>query len=93
VSFDLASGRVTAAASGLEIGNHSAELWVIPADGQPRAIGVMNSSSPSWVKVPLPAAAVMAAGVTIAVSVEPMGGSPTGQPTGPVILSGRMRAA
>ena len=28
--------------------------------------------------------------MTIAVSVEPRGGSPTGLPTGPVIYSGRM---
>ena len=29
-------------------------------------------------------------GMTIAVSVEPKGGSPTGLPTGPVIYSGQM---
>ena len=36
---------------------------------------------------------VMAAGVTLAISVEPLGGSPTGKPTGPVILSGKLQAA
>jgi anti-sigma-K factor RskA len=29
---------------------------------------------------------------TIAVSVEPIGGSPTGAPTGPVVYSGKMIA-
>jgi len=28
--------------------------------------------------------------VTLAVSVEPTGGSPTGQPTGPVVYSGKL---
>jgi anti-sigma-K factor RskA len=29
-------------------------------------------------------------GATLAVSLEPTGGSPTGQPTGPVIASGKL---
>jgi anti-sigma-K factor RskA len=90
ISFDPASDRMTSAASGLDIGNHSPELWVIPADGKPRSMGVMNASAPAWAKVPATASGVLAAGVTIAVSVEPVGGSPAGQPTGPVILTGKM---
>lgn len=92
VSFDPASGRMVSAASGLDIGDHSPELWVIPADGKPRSMGLMNASAPGWGKVPTMASSVMAAGVTIAVSLEPDGGSPTGQPTGPVILTGKMTA-
>lgn len=90
VSFDPASGRMTSAVNGLDLGAHSPELWVIPADGKPRSMGVMSASAPSWAKVPAPASSVMAAGVTIAVSVEPVGGSQTGQPTGPVILTGKL---
>jgi len=92
VSFDPASGRMTSAVTGLDIGDHSPQLWVIPADGKPRSMGVMNASAPGWAKVPATASSVMAAGVTIAVSVEPVGGSPTGQPTGPVILTGKLTA-
>lgn len=90
VSFDPASGRMTSAVTGLDIGKHSPELWVIPADGKPRSMGVMNASAASWARVPGAASSVMTAGVTIAVSVEPVGGSPTGQPTGPVILTGKL---
>ena len=90
VSFDRASGHITSAVSRLDIGNHSPELWVIPVDGKPRSLGVMNASSPAWIKVPTVASSLMAAGVTIAVSVEPVGGSSTGQPTGPVILTGKL---
>ncbi len=92
VSFDAASGRLTSAPSGLDVVGHSPELWVIPADGKPRSLGVMDAKSPSWIKTPGHAAAALAAGVTLAVSVEPIGGSPTGQPTGPVILTGKMVA-
>lgn len=90
VSFDPATGRMTSAASGLVLGDHVPELWVIPADGKPRSMGVMNAAAPGWGKVPTQAAAALSAGVTLAVSVEPVGGSPTGLPTGPVILTGKM---
>jgi anti-sigma-K factor RskA len=90
VSFDPATGRLTSAANGLDLKAHSPELWVIPADGKPRSLGVMNAVAPGWGKIPARASAVMAASVTIAISVEPVGGSPTGQPTGPVILAGKL---
>ena len=89
ISFDPASRRITTAADGLDIGNHSPELWVIPADGRPRSMGLMNASAPGWAKVPAAASSMMAAGVTIAVSAEPIGGSPTGRPTGQVVLTGK----
>lgn len=92
VSYDPATGRMISAANGLDIGAHAPELWVIPADGKPRSMGVIAASAPVWMKLPASASAAMAAGVTIAVSVEPVGGSPTGQPTGPVILTGKLAA-
>ena len=92
VTFDPASGRMTSAAVGLDIGKQSAELWVIPADGKPRSMGVMDVSAPGWAKVPAAAIPALGAGVTLAVSIEPLGGSPTGLPTGPVVLKGHMTA-
>jgi anti-sigma-K factor RskA len=38
-------------------------------------------------------AELMRNGATIAISVEPRGGSPTGAPTGPVIASGALTRA
>lgn len=93
VSFDPVTRRMTAAMHGVDIGDHAPELWVIPADGRPRPMGVVHAAAPSWGPVPDAAAAAMAEGVTIAVSVEPVGGSPTGLPTGPVILTGKMQSA
>jgi len=92
VSFDPANGRMTSATNGLQLPDRSPELWVIPADGKPRSMGVFDPSAPGWAKIPAAASAAMAAGATIAVSVEPVGGSPTGQPTGPVILTGKLVA-
>ena len=88
VSFDRATGRLISAPRGVALGDHVPELWVIPADGKPRSLGVIAAAVPGWTRAPLPAAPALAPGAMLAISVEPQGGSPTGQPTGPVILSG-----
>jgi anti-sigma-K factor RskA len=92
VSFDRDAGRLSLAPSGLDLDGRDAELWVIPADGRPRSLGVVAGAAGST-RPPPPLARVLEAGVTLAISVEPIGGSPTGQPTGPVILSGKMTPA
>jgi anti-sigma-K factor RskA len=67
--------------------NQSYELWLIPAGGKPIAVAVLGSLD---ARFPIPALqrAQLHAGATLAVSTEPAGGSPTGQPTGTVILAG-----
>jgi anti-sigma-K factor RskA len=60
------------------------ELWYVGAEG-PKPLGLVGAAS-SQVKLPTGASSD---GV-IAVSVEPPGGSPSGQPTGPVIYTGKL---
>lgn len=69
------------------------ELWVIPADGTPRSVGVMPATPHLRMALAGPMAAMLAEGATLAVSLEPRGGSPTGAPTGPVVASGKLAAA
>lgn len=65
------------------------ELWLIPADGKPRSLGVIRRDGAMM--LPMPAALRdMAAGAMLAVTMEPPGGSPTGLPTGPVMAKGRI---
>jgi len=59
------------------------ELWQVPAGGTPKSLGLIDLGSPMNA-----INASLEPGDTLAVSVEPPGGSPTGAPTGPVILSG-----
>ena len=67
----------------------SPELWLIPSGGKPIALGVADFKGSVQL---VPAAGVSGLGVgVLAVSVEPKGGSPTGQPTGPVIATGRLQ--
>ncbi len=66
----------------------SPELWLIPAGGKPIPLGVAAFESSVQM---IPAASMAGVGSgTLAVSVEPKGGSPTGQPTGPVIATGQL---
>lgn len=71
---------------------HAHELWMIPADGKPRSLGTMPGPKMRATLEPL-MANQLAEGVTLALSVEPMGGSPTGAPTGPVVASGKLERA
>jgi anti-sigma-K factor RskA len=66
----------------------SPELWLIPTGGKPIALGVADFASPVQL-VSTRDAQGLAAGA-LAVSLEPRGGSPTGQPTGPVIATGQL---
>jgi anti-sigma-K factor RskA len=68
--------------------NQSYELWLLPAEGgSPISLAVLGSLD---ARFPLPPAEAgrLRTGSKLAVSVEPAGGSPTGAPTGPVILMG-----
>lgn len=62
------------------------ELWVIAPGGAPVSLGLLQDR-PLVVSYPVPPA-----GFVLAVSIEPQGGSPTGAPTGPVILTAEIGA-
>lgn len=73
--------------------SHAHELWIIPSGGKPRSLGTMGGGKQMHMSLEQALAELMRQGATIAVSVEPPGGSPTGAPTGPVIASGTLRTA
>ena len=73
--------------------SHSHELWVIPAGGKPQSLGTMPSGRQMHMRLADALATLLQQGATIAISVEPMGGSPTGAPTGPVVASGALSRA
>lgn len=70
----------------------SFELWLIPA-GQnqvPHSLGLIQPGQPIRLEIPRDLAGRLTSDATLAVSVEPLGGSPTGLPTGPVIAAGKL---
>lgn len=80
------SDEVTAVVSGVypKLGERSLELWLI-TDAGPVSLGLLPTTGEGRLKLP---DGVTGAQLTLAVSLEPAGGSPTGKPTGPVLTSG-----
>ena len=72
---------------------HSHELWVIPVGGKPHSLGTMDSGRQLHMQLADALARLLQQGATIAISVEPRGGSRTGAPTGPVVASGSLSKA
>jgi anti-sigma-K factor RskA len=68
----------------------SPELWVIEGDKPPRSLGVIDIHGPSAHAIAAQRLAGLRAGATLAITMEPMGGSTTGLPTGPVVASGKL---
>jgi len=68
----------------------SFELWLIPSGGMPHSLGLIAAGQP--VRLTLPPALVSQVNTetTLAVTREPLGGSPTGQPTSTPIAIGKL---
>jgi anti-sigma-K factor RskA len=71
-------------------GVHVHQLWVMDAAGEPRALGLTNPAAPHRAAIMPAAIDTLSPGATIAMSVEPLGGSPTARPSGPVIASAQL---
>ena len=68
------------------------ELWVIEGDEAPASLGVLADADHIEVRPSEELRAKFASGAVLAVSLEPEGGSPTGQPTGAVVALGDLRS-
>jgi len=80
--YDGQAITVTRVAGGAAPQGQVQEVWIIAPDAAPVSLGLLPGDS---LTVAYPEAP---AGWTLAVSLEPEGGSPTGAPTGPVLAAG-----
>jgi anti-sigma-K factor RskA len=94
VATVTASGNtlVIVPAALLTTDQRSFELWLIPAgpNQRPHSLGLIQPGQPIRLELPRDLIGRVTPDATLAVSVEPPGGSPTGQPTGPVIAAGKL---
>ncbi len=86
--YDKNAGTIRLTEASLTSADHSAELWVIPADGTPHSLGVLRTQGATALTLRPENRQRIAAGAVLAVTVEPVGGSPSGLPTGPVVAKG-----
>uniref|UniRef100_A0A7C1SGN0 Regulator of SigK n=1 Tax=Agrobacterium albertimagni TaxID=147266 RepID=A0A7C1SGN0_9HYPH len=90
--YDGSSGRLSftpVATGGAE--QRSLELWLVEGEQGPISLGVLPQTGQGELDVPENLRARLTQGVVLAVSLEPFGGSPTGQATGPVVALGEVR--
>jgi anti-sigma-K factor RskA len=71
--------------------DRSLELWQIAADGAAHSLGLVPTGHTTQIRLVSPLADPAEDANVFAVSSEPQGGSPTGQPTGPVLGQGHAR--
>lgn len=87
--YDDQSGRlrVTPVATG-DAQTKSLELWLIEGNDPARSLGILPQTGEGELIVPADMRGYLKQGVILAVSLEPFGGSPTGQATGPIVALG-----
>jgi anti-sigma-K factor RskA len=94
-TIDLQNARmvvVPASPAAFEQGR-APELWLIPSGQKPISVGMLMPDRPTTLALDAPLLSRLGPTAALAVSVEPIGGSPTGQPTGPVIAKGAISTA
>jgi len=84
---DIGLSHVT----GERAAGHDFELWVIGSEQPPVSLGLIPDGSSTHIAVSEDLRRKIAAGAVFAISLEPAGGSPTGEPTGPVVAAGDLR--
>jgi anti-sigma-K factor RskA len=71
---------------------HDYELWALPKGGSPVSLGVLPAVGASSRTLSAIQKQALASSSQVAVSIEPPGGSPTGQPTGDIVFVAPLRA-
>lgn len=70
--------------------DRSMQLWAIPAEGTPVSLGLMPEGGKGRISLDESQRKLLGEPIALAISLEPEGGSPTGQPTGPVLYHGQV---
>lgn len=88
--YDAGNGEMLLTPVSLDTGELYPELWIIPADGKPRSLGIVRGDGPSQISIDAKLRDFIDQGATLAITPEPQAGGPGGQPSGPVIASGKI---
>ena len=93
VLYDAARGDVALShVSGERGQDHDFELWMIEGGNAPVSMGVVPVGATAHVAATPEEQKKLDKGAVLAISLEPKGGSPTGQPTGPVVAAGDLKS-
>jgi anti-sigma-K factor RskA len=90
VTYEPTSGKMIISPTVLDPGKGDAEMWIIPEGGKPVSMGIMNAKLTETHNVPMPMRPMVQPGATFAITQEVKGGSPDGNPHGPIVASGKI---
>lgn len=91
VVYDATRGEIGLSHMSGDAGAGDFELWLIEGGNAPASLGVIPDGASTHLEVAEAHRQLIAPGAVFAISVEPAGGSTTGQPTGPVVAAGDLR--
>ncbi|MBC7802532.1 MAG: anti-sigma factor [Candidatus Parcubacteria bacterium] len=72
----------------IHLADKSLELWALPPGGAPKSLGLVPAGAKGALKLASAADESLGEIPALAISLEPLGGSRTGAPTGPVLFTG-----
>ena len=91
VTYLGSSRELVVSAAGLTAdGVHDHELWVIPGEGAPLSLGVVEPGAIRKALLDDALAAELRDGAALALTREPLGGAPAGGTPGPVVAEGSL---
>ena len=88
--YDSAQGTMLLTPVALDTGALYPELWVVPADGKARSLGMIKGDRPTEMVVSPDMRQFMNEGALLAITPEPAQGAPGGIATGPILASGKI---
>jgi anti-sigma-K factor RskA len=89
-NYDPANGMLRIKTMRMPDSDLMPELWVIPADGVPRSLGLVSPSGMMEMPVPMPHRKLMQDGAVLAVTMEPRGGAPHDKPSSAPVAAGKI---
>jgi anti-sigma-K factor RskA len=89
-NYDPERGALKIRAIQMPASELAPELWVIPADGVPRSLGLVSARGISNVAVAVPHRKLMQEGATLAITMEPAATAPHAAPSSAPIAAGKI---
>ena len=89
-NYDPGQGMLRIRALEMPASELAPELWVIPADGVPRSLGLVSARGTTSVAIPARLRALIVDGATLAVTMEPVAGAPHAAPSSAPVAAGKI---
>ena len=89
-NYDPAQGMLRIRAVTMPASKLAPELWIIPADGVPRSLGLVSAQGLSLVGVPEAHRKLIQDGALLAITLEPRDGAPHEKPSAAPIAAGKI---